>query len=156
MNNDKIITMSNSLKTVLVFGTFDALHPGHEYFLEQSSAYGDRLVVVVARDSFVRSFKKKEPRHNELSRLHFIQSHPLVSEACLADEVTGSFTVLNRIRPTLICLGHDQNALEDSMRKWMKSSGQHYKIKVLKSYKREKYSSTLLNEIRNTMHYEEE
>ena len=148
--------MSNSIKTVLVFGTFDALHPGHEYFLEQSAEQGDRLVVAVARDSFVKSFKNKNPLHNELSRLHFIQSHPLVSEACLADEVTGSFSILNKVRPYVICLGHDQNALGESLKNWMKESGHHYKIKVFKPYRRDKYSSTILNELRKTMHYEEE
>ena len=148
--------MSDSIKTVLVFGTFDALHPGHEFFLEKSASFGDRLVVVVARDSFVQSFKNKNPLHNEISRLHFIQSHPLVTEACLADEITGSFSVLNRIRPTVICLGHDQDALGDSLRTWMKKSGNHYKVKVLNPFKRDKYSSTLLNEIKKSMHYAEE
>lgn len=147
--------MSKNVKTVLVFGTFDALHPGHEYFLEQSAAQGDRLVVVVARDSFVQNYKRKDPLHNELSRLHFIQSHPLVSEACLADEITGSFSILNKIRPSVICLGHDQDALGDSLKTWMKRTDNHYRIKVFKPYRRDKYSSTLLNEIRRTMHYEE-
>ncbi len=156
MKNVKLIYMNKSIKTVLVFGTFDALHPGHEYFLEKAATYGDRLVVVVARDSFVRSFKNKDPLHNEISRLHFIQSHPLVTEACLADEVTGSFSVLDRIRPTVICLGHDQDALGDSLNTWMANSGNHYKVKVLKPFRRDKYSSTLLNELRKTMHYEEE
>ena len=148
--------MNKTIKTVLVFGTFDALHPGHEYFLEKSSAQGNRLVVVVARDSFVQNFKNKKPLHNELSRLHFIQSHPLVSEACLADEITGSFSILNKIRPSVICLGHDQNALGDSLKAWMKRTGHHYSIKIFKPYRRDKYSSTLLNKLRKTMHYEEE
>ena len=113
------------MKTVLVFGTFDALHPGHEYFLKKAYEHGKRLVVVVARDIFVESFKNKKPLHDEISRLHFIQNHPLVTEACLADTEIGTFSILNRIRPDVICLGHDQFELADSIREWMKNSGHH-------------------------------
>ncbi|WP_168203350.1 adenylyltransferase/cytidyltransferase family protein [Oceanispirochaeta crateris] len=139
------------MKTVLVFGTFDALHPGHEYFLKKAKEYGERLIVVVARDSFVQSFKHKRPLHDEISRLHFIQNHPLVSEACLADEEIGRFSILNRIRPDVICLGHDQLALADSIHEWMKHSDHHYKIKHLKPFNRDLYSSTLLNRIKGQL-----
>jgi len=142
------------MKTALVFGTFDAIHPGHEYFLQQAHNCGQRLVVVVARDSFVNSHKNKKPLHDEISRLHFIQNHDLVTEACLADEAIGSFSVLNRIRPDTICLGHDQDALEESLRQWMKASGKHYHIKRIKPFERHKYSSTLLNRIKGQFHHE--
>uniref|UniRef100_UPI00260A4B69 adenylyltransferase/cytidyltransferase family protein n=1 Tax=Oceanispirochaeta sp. TaxID=2035350 RepID=UPI00260A4B69 len=128
--------------------------PGHEYFLQKAKEYGDRLIVVVARDSFVESFKKKSPLHDELSRLHFIQNHPLVTEACLADEQIGGFSILNRIRPDIICLGHDQQALAESIHEWMKHSDHHYKVKHLKPYNRDKYSSTLLNKIKDQFHHE--
>lgn len=143
------------MKTSLVFGTFDAIHPGHEYFLQQAYNYGERLVVVVARDSFVYSYKKKNPLHDEISRLHFIQSHKLVTEACLADETIGTFSVLNKIRPDMICLGHDQDALAESLKKWMKTSGYHYHIKRIKPFERHKYSSTLLNKLRSQFHHEQ-
>lgn len=35
---------------VVATGTFDILHPGHLWYLEQSAALGDELYVIVARD----------------------------------------------------------------------------------------------------------
>lgn len=142
------------MKTSLVFGTFDSIHPGHEYFLQKAYDNGERLIVVVARDSFVFSFKNKNPLHDEITRLHFIQNHKLVTEACLADVEIGSFSVLNKIRPDNICLGHDQDALAESLQNWMKTSGKHYHIKRIKPFKRDKYSSTLLNRIKGQFIHE--
>ncbi|MCK5249408.1 MAG: adenylyltransferase/cytidyltransferase family protein, partial [Spirochaetaceae bacterium] len=39
------------MKTVLVFGTFDVIHPGHQWFLRNAARHGDRLVAVVSRDT---------------------------------------------------------------------------------------------------------
>lgn len=40
------------MKTVLVYGTFDLLHPGHIYLLEEAKKLGDRLIVGVSTDEF--------------------------------------------------------------------------------------------------------
>jgi FAD synthetase len=44
-------------KTVMTFGTFDRLHPGHEYYLSEARKYGDCLITVVARDKTVVDIK---------------------------------------------------------------------------------------------------
>ena len=46
------------MKTVLVYGTFDLLHPGHIYLLEEAKKLGDRLIVGVSADEF-NSIKHK-------------------------------------------------------------------------------------------------
>jgi len=45
------------MKTVMTFGTFDIVHPGHIHFLQQAKTYGDRLITIVARDMNVQKFK---------------------------------------------------------------------------------------------------
>ena len=55
-------------KTVLVFGTFDGLHEGHQFFLKKARALGDRLVVVVARDVSVIALKGRSARLHEQER----------------------------------------------------------------------------------------
>ena len=43
-----------SIRRVVATGTFDLLHPGHLYYLEESKKLGDELWVIVARDANVR------------------------------------------------------------------------------------------------------
>jgi FAD synthetase len=107
------------LKTVLVFGTFDSLHTGHLYFLSQARRRGKRLVVSVARDQFVSSVKGKTPEHGERSRIGRLRESGLADEVYLSDPVPGSYGILRKVRPDLICLGYDQEALEESLRSWL-------------------------------------
>ena len=46
---------------VYTVGTFDLLHVGHLALLKQSRMFGDRLVVGVASDSVVKSYKPNVP-----------------------------------------------------------------------------------------------
>ena len=48
------------MKKVMCAGTFDIVHKGHIYFLEQAKKFGDYLVVVVARDSTSEKNKGKK------------------------------------------------------------------------------------------------
>ena len=107
------------MKTVLVFGTFDSLHSGHLYFLRQARGWARRLVVSVARDEFVLSAKGKTPENDERSRLQRLSESGLADEVYLSDPVPGSYAILRKVRPDLICLGYDQDALEDSLRSWL-------------------------------------
>lgn len=95
--------------TVLVFGTFDKLHPGHRFFLSEAKKYGDRLVVVVARDHNVVKVKGKRPRDNEQARLANIQGVPEVSAARLGlEDYAKKEQIIDEIKPDIICLGYDQ------------------------------------------------
>jgi cytidyltransferase-like protein len=107
------------LKTVLVFGTFDALHSGHIYFLKQAHNFGDRLVVSLARDEFVGSFKGKNTEHSERERTARLLDTGLVEEVYLSDRIPGSYDLLLKIKPDLICLGYDQDLLEENLRSWL-------------------------------------
>ena len=40
------------MKNILVYGTFDLLHPGHIYLLEEAKKLGDNLIVGVSKDEF--------------------------------------------------------------------------------------------------------
>lgn len=137
------------MKTVLVFGTFDVIHPGHKYFLKQSAQYGDRVIAVVARDEFVNRTKMKNPVHNENERIEHIKKSGFVDDACLSDKVTGTFQVVADINPHTVCFGHDQIKLVESFRIWLKEKSKDIKIVMIDSYKRDQYSST----VRNKNHY---
>ena len=136
------------MKTVLVFGTFDILHPGHRWFLSQAASRGDRILAVVSRDRFVLEWKGKAPSSDERTRRAAISESGLVDDAVLSDPAQGSYDVLKRIAPDIICLGHDQSALKDDLEAFLDNQDETEKrplVIVLEPWKRSLYSSTRLN-----------
>ena len=110
--------MSNA-KTVVVFGTFDALHSGHRFFLRQAKKRAERLIVSLSRDEFVRSIKGRQPVHTENERAARLRESGLADEVHLSDPVPGSYELLLKTKPDLICLGYDQDLLQKSLRDWL-------------------------------------
>ncbi len=94
------------VRRVLVGGTFDILHSGHIYYLNEASKLG-LVYAVVARDSTVRKIKGREPINDELSRLEVLSSLKYVYRAMLGSEedILKSVEV---VRPDVILLGPDQ------------------------------------------------
>jgi len=91
---------------VLATGTFDLLHPGHLFYLEQSKALGDELVVIVARDANVQH--KPRPIIPQDQRLLMVSALKGVDSAVLGDE-TDIFRPIDELRPDIITLGYDQH-----------------------------------------------
>ena len=112
-------------KRVLVFGTFDGIHSGHEFFLRTAKSRGSELVVGVARDTYVVEYKGRRPLNHEQKRLAALEALPCVDEARLCDEQIGNFNIIEEVGPDLILLGHDQQELESALITWMGESG-HY------------------------------
>lgn len=97
----------NSYMKILVFGTFDLLHPGHEYFLEQASSRGD-LTVVVARDSTVRKIKGRAPvQHEQERRAAIVDRFPRAT-VILGNDAGDYLAPVRSVTPDLILLGYDQ------------------------------------------------
>jgi len=93
------------LTRILATGTFDLLHPGHIYFLNQARDLGDELFVIVARDSNVTH--KPKPIVPEEQRLEMVSALGIVDKALLGSE-KDMFEPLKQIRPDIIALGYDQ------------------------------------------------
>ncbi len=119
---------------VLVFGTFDGLHPGHLYFLRMAKTFGDYLVVAVARDQHVRELKGREPLHPETQRQEAVRGLGYVDQVVLSDEVLGSFEIMTSIQPDMILLGHDQEALRLALEQWMKTCDLSIPIEQISEY----------------------
>ncbi len=106
---------------VMVFGVFDGLHEGHRAFLTAARGQGSELIAIVARDSFVRAFKKKAPVRDERKRLLAMRKFPAADTADLADDVAGSYGVIKKFKPDIIAVGHDQDALAQDLRRRMRT-----------------------------------
>lgn len=100
------------MKRVVVFGTFDLIHPGHIAFLNAARKLGDELVVVVTRDARVRAEKGRAPLFNQKERLAIVQAIRSVDCAVLG-EPPGKWSLLARLRPKVVAIGHDQSASKD-------------------------------------------
>lgn len=99
--------MTREMKTILAFGTFDILHPGHTKFLSAARRLGSHLVVVVARDERVRAEKGHLPIMDERERRALVACLKPVDRAILGDRV-GEWRVVRRLRPDTIAIGYDQ------------------------------------------------
>lgn len=119
---------------VLVFGTFDGIHPGHESFLEQAKAMGDELVVGVARDEHVMRLKSKAPKRKQQQRLESVRKFPGVYESRLCDSDLGSFDIIKSVNPDIIVLGHDQDMLQAALHKWLTSNDSRARIVRAKKF----------------------
>jgi len=97
------------MKTVMATGTFDIIHPGHGFFLEEAKKLGGdnaRLIVVIARDSTVRA-RKRVPVVDEKQRLEVVKMLKPVDEAYLGYE-NDMFQIVKEIKPDIIAIGPDQ------------------------------------------------
>lgn len=91
---------------VLVFGTFDMLHPGHTFALNEAEKRGE-LCVAIARDKNVEKGKGRLPEQNEEDRLTAVQKAFPSSHVILGDE-EDFLAPVREIQPDLILLGYDQ------------------------------------------------
>jgi FAD synthetase len=94
-----------SARRVVATGTFDILHPGHLYYLEESRKLGDELFVIVARDVNVKH--KPHPIIPEDQRLQMVAALKPVDHAMLGD-IKDMFLPIEKIRPDIITIGFNQ------------------------------------------------
>jgi FAD synthetase len=102
------------LTKVLASGVFDLLHYGHIRFLEEAKRLGGpnaKLVVVVATDDTVRKNKGRDPVIPESQRRALVESLRVVDEAILGYKDMDLESVLDRVKPDIVAVGHDQEEI---------------------------------------------
>jgi len=126
---------------VMIFGTFDYLHPGHEYVFREAAKHG-RVVAVIARDETVKLIKGSYPKHSEQDRLKEVSKHV---DAMLGHH-DSKMRVIEEQKPDIICLGYDQKAFVDELRRFLAEKKLKIPILRLKPYQQEIYKGRLLGE----------
>ena len=61
------------MKTVITYGTFDLLHPGHIRLLKRAKALGDYLIVVLSSDEF-NAIKGKHAYYDYQTRKEMVEA----------------------------------------------------------------------------------
>ncbi|NCO00156.1 adenylyltransferase/cytidyltransferase family protein [Candidatus Falkowbacteria bacterium] len=132
---------------VMVFGTFDNLHPGHLSYFSQARKFGAEMIVVVARDKNVCQQKEHCPQQDEKTRVRQVRL-ALRELGYQGRAVLGSLNnrwlVLKKYRPEVICLGYDQQVDLPQLKSEIEKFRLFCKIKRLKPYHSEKYKSSYL------------
>jgi len=124
--------------TVMCFGTFDLLHPGHISYLEQAKNFGNYLLVVIARDANVSRLKGRSAIDNEKERLGKVNDLSMVDRTVLGNE-SNKMSVVSEYKPDIIALGYDQLVDLDKLKSVFKG-----KIVRMKAYREKMYKSSKL------------
>ncbi|MBI3623515.1 adenylyltransferase/cytidyltransferase family protein [Candidatus Pacearchaeota archaeon] len=108
-------------KIICCTGVFDLTHAGHILFFEDCKKHGDILVVLVGRDSFIKSYKGKDrPILNEHIRLKTIDSLKPVDYVILdtrekfeeGKEIEGVTSVLPILKPDVYAINGEVPNIE--------------------------------------------
>jgi FAD synthetase len=99
-------------KRILLFGTFDDVHPGHHFLFEEAlkrahETEDAELWVVIARDTTVHRIKGHMPVQPEGERMKAIQDAYPDAHIVLGD-AQDFRRPLHDICPDLVLLGYDQ------------------------------------------------
>ena len=132
----------------MVFGTFDRLHHGHLSFLKQAKRHGDELIVAVANDRIVQMLKNKKPLHSSEKRRRAVAKIDVITKAVMGDDTLGTYSIVKKHKPDVICLGYDQDDLKkDLEEKIQRGILPKISLITLKAHFPEKFKSSIL---RNT------
>lgn len=121
----------------MVFGTFDILHPGHLFLLNEAKKMGDSLTVVIARDKTVMAVKNITAQNDEQTRLKNLADLNIADKVILGNS-GDKYQVVRDEQPDIIALGYDQIAFTADLEKVFPE----IKIARLKPYKEDIYKSS--------------
>ncbi|OGJ03949.1 hypothetical protein A3G06_00140 [Candidatus Nomurabacteria bacterium RIFCSPLOWO2_12_FULL_46_14] len=142
---------------IMVFGTFDGLHPGHLNFFKQARALKalalgqarnltlrSFLIVSIARDKNAKKIKKTKPTRTEQERFKLVQQSRLADRVVLGG-LRNHIPHIVEEQPDIIALGYDQRAYVAKLQKELKKKGLSVQIRRLQPYKEKIYKNRLLN-----------
>ena len=136
--------MEKNQKKVMVFGVFDGLHDGHRFFLENTSALGNALTIVVAQDETAKKLKGCTPQFPLSERIERLKKEYSHANVIAGDQEEAKWNVIETHKPDIIALGYDQNALEKSLEAYRKASPYPFEITKIAAFKPDKMHSRFL------------
>ena len=133
---------------ILIFGTFDMIHPGHQHLFKQALGLATKgttpyLIVSLARDKNVQRIKDHLPKRTEQQRLKAVSRVAEVDRVVLG-AMGDHVPPIVRLKPDVIALGYDQSAYVRGLRRALKAKGIQPKIVRLKPHKPHIYKTSKL------------
>ncbi|MEK7189215.1 MAG: tRNA pseudouridine(55) synthase TruB [Patescibacteria group bacterium] len=135
------------LKTVLVSGTFDGVHPGHRNYFQQARTLGHRLICIVARDAVAEKIKGKRPKRSEKERIKAVKQCPEIDRVFLGIDGNDAevYDFVASLKPDIIALGYDQKTYTSSLEKEMKKRGLGIDVIRLKPFEPKRFKSSIVD-----------
>ncbi len=132
---------------VLAFGSFDLFHPGHLSYLESARKYGNKLIVIVARDESIKTIKKRTPLFEEKDRLRILKAIRFIDDAVIGIKLKtleDEYNIIKKYKPSVLAFGYDQKIDEKKLKEWLKHNKINARIVRIKAYNEKKYKSSLI------------
>lgn len=124
------------MKTVMVNGTFDVLHPGHIALLNTARSYGDSLIVAIDTDRRVTELKgPTRPINDQYFRRIMLSNIKAVDLVEFFDSTEELIELMKRYQPDVYVKGSDWK--HDTQ-----STAHQYCKEVIYYDRIEEYSST--------------
>ena len=128
---------------VVVFGTFDVLHPGHLALLKHAAGFGD-VTVSLTPDALCRKYKGHDPVNTFAKRAARLERISFVQQVVPSDMREHAYDVLARIHPQFILLGYDQQALGGPLTARLRELGLNSRVVVARPYRGNLYHGALI------------
>lgn len=135
------LTQRKRMKKVMVFGTFDRLHPGHEFVFREALKRG-QVTVVVARSDNVKRIKGKLPMQPDDVRMDAIRKAFPDIRVILGDK-DDFLSPVRKLKPDLILLGYDQKMPPN-----VQESDLSCSVERLAAFRPEEFKSSLMKKLK--------
>ncbi|MFX1316794.1 MAG: adenylyltransferase/cytidyltransferase family protein [Promethearchaeota archaeon] len=133
-------------KKILIAGTFDILHPGHIFLINEAAKLGD-VYIIVSTDKNRELYSGEAPIVPEQQRLEIMKSIKNVKDAILGRHDNDTLKTVEELNPDIILLGPDQKFSVEKLRNALKLKGlNHIEVRRLEKYydKFKLHSSSLI------------
>ncbi len=140
--------MSKIAKKILIAGTFDLIHPGHIYLINEAAKLGN-VYVIVSTDKNRELYSGEAPIIPEEQRLEVIKSIKKVKDAKLGRHDNDTLKTVKEIQPDIVLLGPDQKYSIKTLKKGLIDIGLiNIEVRRLETYyeKYELHSSSLIKQ----------
>ncbi len=133
-------------KKILVAGTFDILHPGHIFLINEAAKLGD-VYIVIATDKNREMYSGEAPIVPEQQRYEVMKSIKNVKDVKLGRHDNDTLRTVEEINPDIILLGPDQKFSAQKLQNALNMKGlKHIEVRRLENYydKFKLHSSSLI------------
>ncbi|MCK4686853.1 MAG: FAD synthase [Candidatus Lokiarchaeota archaeon] len=121
-------------KKILVAGTFDILHPGHIFLINEAAKLGD-VYIVIATDKNRELYSGEAPIVPEQQRYEVMKSIKNVKDVKLGRHDNDTLRTVEEINPDIILLGPDQKFSAQKLQNALKMKGlKHIEVRRLENY----------------------